>query len=148
MQPGRQLRTFHEKPVVLDDMVPMSHSLKVLDPSAQTHEVVLLERHGRRLRLQSPLPIAPGTAVQLKLEGELLLGEIAASIPQVGYFEVGMQAQGVLLDSWRPHPDWGTVDTEDSVMGSLVALNARLEFHEEERRADLDRMRRTFRKAI
>jgi hypothetical protein len=111
-------------------------TLKVLDASAQTHEVVLLERDGGRLRLQSPSPIAPGTAAQLRLEGEILLGEVTVSIPRIGHFEVGMQAHEVLPDSW--HEAWAALDSAESVMGSLVALNARLVFYEEQRPASRD----------
>lgn len=114
----------------MDDMILMPNILKVLGGSLQTQEVVLLERNGRRLRLQSPSPIAPGSAVQLKLEEELLLGEIIASTPRGGHFEVGMEAQGVLHDSWRPDPEWSALDSEESVIGSLVTLNECLLFHE------------------
>ena len=113
----------------------MPNILKVLDVSDQTQEVVLSERHGGRLRLKSPLPISPGSAVQLKLEGELLLGEVTASMPRCDDFEVVMEAREVLFDSWHLHPEWNTLDSEKSVMGSLLALNARLELIEEERRA-------------
>jgi hypothetical protein len=85
------------------------------------------------LRLQSPLPIAPGTCAQLSLEGELLLCVVTASIPQSGYFEVGMRAQEVLLDSWDPYTAWSALDSAESVMGSLVALNTRLVSYETQR---------------
>jgi hypothetical protein len=125
----------------------MPSILRVLDALTQTHEVELLERHGSRFLLQSPSPIAPGTAVQLRLEGELLLGEIGVSVPRGGHFEVGMRAKEVLLDSWHPHPDWGARDSEESVMGSLSALNAHLEFYEEQRRATGNVVQDNLRKA-
>ena len=109
----------------------MPNVLKVLDASAQTHEVVLLERSGHRLRLQSPSRIAPGTATQLKLEGELLLCEVTASLTRNGIFEVWLQAREALRDSWDL--DWRGLDSKESVMGSLVKLNAHLVFHEKQR---------------
>jgi len=121
---------FMKRKVVLDDMILMPNVLKVLGGSLQTQEVVLLERNGRRLRLQSPSPIAPGSAVQLKLEEELLLGEIIASTPRGGDFEIGIEAQEVLHDSWRPDSEWSALDSEESVIGSLVTLNACLLLHE------------------
>ena len=114
----------------------MPHNLKVLDGSARTHDVVLLERRGRKLLLQSPTPINPGTLTQLKLEGELLFGEVVVSTPRSSHFEIGMEARETLPDSWHPHPDWETLDSEESVMGSLLAMNARLMFHENQRRAN------------
>lgn len=111
----------------------MPSILRVLDDSAQTHEVVLLERHGQQLRLQSPLHIAPGTAVQLRLEGDLLLGESAASIAASDHFEITMHASQVMPASWRPHPEWRALDSGRAVMGSLIALNAQLMLYEERR---------------
>jgi hypothetical protein len=115
-------------------MANMTNILRVLDASAQAYEVVLLERHGPVLLLKSPSPVAPDTALQLRLEGELLLGEATASIPRNGHFEVWMRAQEVLADSWHPHSDWSALDTEESVLGSLRALNSHLVFYEERRR--------------
>ena len=114
----------------LDDMILMPTVLKVLGNLAQTYKVVLLDRYGTRLRLQSPLPIARGAAVQLKLEGELLLGEVAASIPGSGHFEIWMLAKESLLDSWHPNQEWSSLDSNESVMGSLVALNVHLASYE------------------
>jgi hypothetical protein len=108
-------------------MANMTNILRVLDASAQAYEVVLLERHGPVLLLKSPSPVAPDTALQLRLEA-------TASIPRNGLFEVWMRAQEVLADSWHPHSDWSALDTEESVLGSLRALNSHLVFYEERRR--------------
>jgi hypothetical protein len=111
----------------------MQNILKVLDERAKTLEVVLLERQGRRLRLQSPLPLAAGTCAQLSLEGELLLCEVTASTEQSGSFEVGMRAQEVLRDSWDPHGAWTALRSGESVMRSLVALHTHLASYEKRR---------------
>lgn len=115
-------------------MVRVQPVLTVLDMPDQTHEVVLLERHGPALLLQCPLPFAPHTALQLRLDHELLLGEVTDSRPKNSHFEVRMQAQESLADSWNLHSEWNAMDTEESVMGSLVALNAHLAFYEHRRR--------------
>ena len=120
---------------LLDDMVRMPNVLRVLGNLPQTYKVVVLDRYGTRLRLQSPLPIARGAAVQLQLEGEQLLGEIAASIPGTGHFEIWMLAQESLLDSWHPNQEWNGLDSNESVMGSLVALDLHLVSYEKQRRA-------------
>jgi hypothetical protein len=107
--------------------------LRALDASARKYDVALLERDPRRLRLRSSLSIAPGTAAQLKLAGERLLGEVTASISRSGHFEVWVHLREVLPDSWQPHPDWNLQDSEESVAGSLAALNAQLMLHEKQR---------------
>lgn len=115
------------------DIMAVPCVLRALDPSARRHDVVVLARDRQHLRLQSLMPIAPGTAAQLKLEGESLLGEITASIARNGHFEIWVQLREVLRDSWQPHPDWNIQDSEESMAGSLAALNARLMFHELQR---------------
>jgi len=104
----------------------MLNILRVLGASARTQEVLVLERKGRHLRLQSLLPILAGTVGQIRLDGELLLGEVNTSIPRSGHFEVGVQLFEALQDSWHAHQDWRTMDSEKSVSGSLAALNASL----------------------
>ena len=111
--------------------------LKVLDASAQTYEVALLERHGRVMLLKSPSDIAPDTALQLRLEGELILGEVTASVPRNGHFEVWMRAQEVMAGCWLG-PDRSAFDTDESVMGSLGVLNAHLVFYEQRWRTHRD----------
>jgi hypothetical protein len=118
-------------------MANMPNILRVLDASAQTYEVALLERHGRVLLLKSPSPFAPDTALQLRLEGELLLGEVTGSIPRNGYFEVWMRAQEVMAGCWLG-PDWSALDTGESVLGSLGVLNAHLMFYEQRWRTHRD----------
>lgn len=108
----------------------MTNILKTLDVSAQNYEVQLLERHGRQLWLESATPIAPGTAAQLSLDGETLVGEVVSSISRCGHFELAMQAQDAPAGAWLPNPAWGALDSEQSVVGSLAALNARLVFYE------------------
>jgi len=108
----------------------MPNFLKVLDSSAQSHEVVLLERDGHRLRLRSPFPIASGAPAQLTLQGEVLLGEVTLSIPRPGYFEIGLKAQQVLTGSGHIHAAWREIYSGKSILGSLVALNERLVFEE------------------
>jgi hypothetical protein len=51
--------------------------------------------------------------VQLKLEGDLLLGESAASVAGSDHFEITMHAQEVLLASWELHPEWRALDSKE-----------------------------------
>jgi len=106
-------------------------------PTVPDHalEVVVLRRNGHRLHLLSPLPFAPGTPVLLRVDGELLHGEVAAPTGRTDQFEAGVQTREVLLTSFHPEPDWSSRDSEESVMGSLVALNSRLKFYEEREQA-------------
>ncbi|MEO8592010.1 MAG: hypothetical protein ABI759_01700 [Candidatus Solibacter sp.] len=118
----------------LDDMaINMPYMLKVLDATIQTHEVVLLERNRRYLQLESPTHLTVDTAVQLRIDGDTLLGEVTASIPRNGHFVLAVRAREVLPGSWHPHPDWSALDTEESVCGSLAALNSHLVFYEKQR---------------
>ena len=100
--------------------------LKVLAGVQQTDEVALLKREGVTFRLKCPSAIAPGTAAQLTLAGEMVLGEITTSIEQTGYFEVELKAQHVLRSAshWNLESSGG--DSKESLMGSLSALNAHL----------------------
>ena len=112
----------------------MTTVLRVLGASTQDYEVSLLERHGRRLRLQCSVSIAPGTPTRLMLVGESVLGEVMASEARNGCFEIAMtmKAREVLPGSWLP--EWIGMDSQESVMGSLLAMNAHL-LHEEQLRA-------------
>jgi len=113
----------------------MTNILRVLGASTQDYEVSLLERHGRRLRLQCSVSIPPGTPTRLMLVGESVLGEVIASEARNGCFEIAMtmKAREVLSGSWRP--EWIGLDSQESVMGSLLAMNAHVTLHEEQLRA-------------
>ena len=112
----------------------MSDILTVLTTQFQTHEVVVLERNRSRLRLQCPRPVTLGSAIQLKLSGELLLGEVTGSMTGNDHFEIDIEACEVLYDSWRLHPEWSALDSSQSLTGSLIALNNHLELCEKGRR--------------
>jgi hypothetical protein len=86
----------------------MPNVLNAFDALEQSREVVLAGRHGRRLRLRGVLPIEPGSPLQLRRE-----------VPH---------------DSWQPHPEWSGMDASESVMTSLSAPGACLEFHVEQKR--------------
>jgi len=100
-----------------------------------TLEVVVLKHHGRRMQLLSPLPFAPGTVVLLRVEGELLHCEVAPPPARTDQFEARTRIRKGLTNSFHPEPDWSSLDSEESVMGSLVALNARLKYFEEREQA-------------
>lgn len=119
----------------------MLNILNVLDASKQSREVVLMGRHGRRLTLRSTLPISPGTSAELKLHGELLLGEVVASVGRIDHYDIEMQVREVVHDSWHPKPEWSGMDSDESVMTSLIALGSRLQFYADQQRGHANRMR-------
>jgi hypothetical protein len=113
----------------------MSHPSRKTAASVHTVEVVVLKDQGRRLHVLGPLPFAPGTAVQLRVKGKFLQGEVDAPVPQHGQSEAGIQAPEAPPCPSHSHPNWGVKDSVESVMGSLLALNARLMFYEEREQA-------------
>ena len=121
----------------MDDMEPMLNLLRLLGASAQTHKVVLLERHGRELRLECPVAMEPGTNLRIWLEGELLPGEVTRSSSDSGDLALGLHRQEVLLNCW-PRSKWSIPESENSVVGSLAALDSRLKFLEQQRRTSAE----------
>ncbi len=114
----------------------MPDPLKTQAASVTKAEVVVLKHHGHQFRVLSPMSLVPGKAVMLKVDGESLQCEVAASIPPQGErSKCGKQMQeSVPVPSQSP-PDWDARDSVESVMGSLIALNAQLTFYEEHGRA-------------
>ncbi len=102
-----------------------------------TVEVVVLKRFDQRLRLLSPRLIAPGTAAQLRIDGKSLECEVVHSSPPHAELSAsGEQEHDAVPTPAELNPGWDTREAADSVMGSLMALNARLLFHEEREQAN------------
>jgi hypothetical protein len=80
-----------------------------------------------------------GTAQQAKLDGEISVSYVAAVSCRDWHSEAALPLQGVLLDPLHPRPEWSALDSEASVMGSLLALNAHLMFYDRVERVSLAR---------
>lgn len=87
------------------------------------------------LRPQTHPPNAPETAAQFHPAGEPHSGDTRLVMPQNCQPEAGKPAQERILHSRYAHRQWSTPDSEESIMDSLLALSAQLEFHEQRRRA-------------
>ncbi len=69
------------------------------------------------------------------LKRETHPSEVADLIRRDEGQELQGRPQAVSLGAPQIHPDWRALDSEESVMGSLLALNARLMFYEERKQA-------------
>jgi len=108
----------------------MPESSKTPAAPVQSLETVVLKHHGCQFRVLSPAPLTPGTAVVLTANGESLLCEVA--LPGPTQREQSERAKPKQDSGPAPAiQDWRVRDSVESVLGSLLALNAQLTFYEE-----------------
>lgn len=110
----------------------MLNILMPLDASVPFPESELLPL-GQLPPLQNVLPLAPGTALPLPSRGRLILVEVGAALESSLKLEAGAQLREGFPDSG--HSEWIAPDSPESLMGSLLALNAHLLYYEQRQRA-------------
>ena len=109
---------------------------KARKASVKTQGAGPSETQGAPSGLQQLLPsMGIGTARQAKMDVEFLISHVAALTHRKCHLGAAIPLEIVSLDPLRPHPEWTALDTEASVMGSLIALNAHLMSYERLRRA-------------
>ena len=103
----------------------MPHILKALEALAKALATFKSEAFKLPPRIQIYSPVVPGPDVQLEVAG---CRNVVACLPQGGAVDPVMSAQAVLPEAGCP--DRSGPGSNESVMASLIALNAHLLLYE------------------
>ena len=103
----------------------MPHIPKALEALAKVLATFKGQAFGTPLRIQAPLSKEHGPVVQLEVTG---CRDDSASVPQGGALDAVMSAQVALPDAGCPNRSGP--GSNESVMASLIALNAQLLLYE------------------
>lgn len=107
---------------------------KARNASANTQGTGQPEMDGGPLGPQQSAPSMDiGLTQQAKLDMESDVRQVAIRPCRGCDFETATPSENVLPTSLYPHPEWSVLDSESSVMGSLLALNTHLMSYERER---------------